>query len=68
MCTSKPKAPEAIKLPEAPTPPDDSEFADGDVDKRRRRAASGKSQNSTILTSSRGASGGASTGATILGG
>tara|TARA_R110000787_G_C13443394_1_gene446763 strand:- start:41994 stop:42203 length:210 start_codon:yes stop_codon:yes gene_type:complete len=66
MCSSKPKKlkPPPV-LPEAPTAPDGITESSG-TDKRRRRAASGKSENSTILTSTRGTTGAAPTSTKVL--
>jgi len=70
MCGGSPSAPPPPPVvPEAPRAPDTgaSETA-SDRDKRRRAAASGETERSTILTSSRGVQdGAATTSKTLLG-
>ena len=70
MCASTPKAPTPPPaLPEAPVAPDTGASAESTEsrDKRRRASASGQSRG-TVLTSSRGVTGGGSTATkTLLG-
>ena len=63
MCVSSPSAPAPpAAVPEAPvTPSPDTGASTADRDKRRRAAAAGGADRSTILTSARGVTDGAAT-------
>jgi len=69
MCGGSPSAPTPPpRVPESPVAPAVGTADGAGADARRRRAATGGSERSTILTGSRGVqNGGATTQATLLG-